>query len=106
MAKKIILTTTTNSTVTVRNNPDGTITTTTNPSSTTTGISSYVYTNAINHKINTSPSPFSLSFSWEGKTVNITLKNGNDVFKLANTFMEWLDKNEIEYNVKTSKKKK
>ena len=52
------------------------------------------------------PSPFSLEFNWNDKAVNISLKNGNDVFKLANGFMEWLDKNEIEYNVKTSGKKK
>jgi hypothetical protein len=51
-------------------------------------------------------SPFSLSFHWEDKSVNISLKNGNDIFKLANAFMEWLDKNEIEYEVKTSGKKK
>ena len=102
MAKKITLTSTINSTVTVRNNPDGTVTTTTAPSN-----PSYIYTNSIfNHKINSTPQPFNMGFSWEDKSVNITLKNGNDIFKLANAFMEWLDKNEIEYDVKTSKKKK
>lgn len=50
--------------------------------------------------------PFSLSFNWEGKTVNISLKNGNDIFKLANAFMKMLDENEIEYEVKTTGKKK
>jgi len=54
----------------------------------------------------TQPLPFSLGFSWKDKSVSISLKNGNDVFKLANGFMEWLDKNEIEYEVKTSGKKK
>jgi hypothetical protein len=54
----------------------------------------------------TQPSPFSLGFSWEGRSVSIMLKNGNDVFKLANAFMGWLDSNEIEYNVKTTKPKK
>lgn len=52
------------------------------------------------------PTPFHINFSWDGKTVDVTLKNGNDIFKLANAFMEWLDKNEIEYNVKTKNKKR
>jgi hypothetical protein len=52
------------------------------------------------------PSPFNITFSWDDKTVNVTLKNGNDIFKLANAFMEWLDTNEIEYNVKTKGRKK
>jgi len=72
---------------------------------TTTSINTTpLYTNYTYTPPNTSP--FSLSFSWEGKSVNIELKNGNDVFKLANAFMEWLDKNGIEYNVKTKNKRK
>ena len=51
------------------------------------------------------PSPFSLRFNWKDKSVDIVLKNGNDIFKLANAFMEWLDSNKIEYNVKTTKPK-
>jgi hypothetical protein len=52
------------------------------------------------------PTPFHINFSWDGKTVDVTLKNGNDIFKLANAFMEWLDKNEIDYSVKTKGKRK
>jgi hypothetical protein len=52
------------------------------------------------------PTPFNIRFSWDNKEVDISLKNGNDVFKLANAFMEWLDKNGIEYNISTSSKKK
>lgn len=51
------------------------------------------------------PSPFNVTFSWDDKSVTVTLKDGNDIFKLANAFMEWLDANEIEYDVKTRKKK-
>ena len=54
----------------------------------------------------TTPTPFHINFSWDGKTVDVALKNGNDIFKLANAFMDWLDKNEIDYNVKTKGKRK
>ena len=54
----------------------------------------------------TTPTPFHINFSWDGKIVDVTLKDGNDIFKLANVFMEWLDTNEIEYNVKTKGKRK
>jgi len=50
--------------------------------------------------------PFNIRFNWNNKEVVVSLKDGNDVFKLANKFMKWLDMNEIEYNVKTSKRKK
>jgi hypothetical protein len=52
------------------------------------------------------PSAFSLSFSWDDKTVNISLKNGNDIFKLANAFMKLLDNEGIEYDIKTNKNKR
>jgi TATA-box binding protein (TBP) (component of TFIID and TFIIIB) len=88
-------------------------TTTTNSNSTLTTIngtstSTYYNPNIGNTYIyqGNTPTPFSINFSWDGKSVNISLKNGNDIFKLANAFMEWLDKNEIEYEVKTSGKKK
>jgi TATA-box binding protein (TBP) (component of TFIID and TFIIIB) len=88
-------------------------TTTTNSNSTLTTIngtstSTYYNPNIGNTYIyqGNTPPPFSINFSWDGKSVNISLKNGNDIFKLANAFMEWLDKNEIEYEVKTSGKKK
>ena len=54
----------------------------------------------------TTPTPFNIRFSWDNKEVDISLKDGNDIFKLANAFMEWLDTNEIEYNVKTNGKRK
>ena len=50
--------------------------------------------------------PFNIRFNWNNKEVVVSLKDGNDVFKLANKFMKWLDMNEIEYNVKTSKRKR
>ena len=52
------------------------------------------------------PTPFNINFSWDGKSVDVSLKNGNDIFKLANAFMDWLDKNEIDYSVKTKGRKK
>ena len=54
----------------------------------------------------TPPTPFHINFSWDGKIVDVTLKNGNDIFKLANAFMKWLETNEIEYSVKTKGRKK
>lgn len=74
----------------------------------TTSTSTYYNPNIGNNYIYKSPkpSPFNINFSWEGKNVDVSLKNGNDIFKLANAFMEWLDKNEIEYEVKTTGKKK
>lgn len=52
------------------------------------------------------PTPFNIRFSWDDKEVDISLKDGNDIFKLANKFMKWLDMNKIEYNVKTKNKRK
>jgi len=52
------------------------------------------------------PSAFSLSFSWDDRTVNISLKKGNDVFKLAKAFMKMLDNEGIEYDIKTNKKRR
>jgi hypothetical protein len=50
-------------------------------------------------------SPFSMSFSWDKKEVQITLKDGNDILKIAKLLTEMLDKNNIEYNLKTRKQK-
>jgi len=50
--------------------------------------------------------PFSINFKWDNKIVDVSLKDGNDIFKLANALTNWLDKNKIEYNIKTSKRKK
>lgn len=52
------------------------------------------------------PTPFSLTFSWDNKEVSVSLKNGNDIFKLVNVFTKWLDSEDIEYNIKTKHKKK
>jgi len=52
------------------------------------------------------PIPFHIKFAWDNKEVDVSLKNGNDIFKLANAFMKWLDVNEIEYNVKTKRQRK
>lgn len=104
---------------TITNNTSGTILTTsnTNISSSSSGTlwttagttTSYTYYNPnIGNQFvyDTTPTPFHINFSWDGKTVDVTLKNGNDIFKLANAFMKWLDANEIEYNVKTKGRKK
>lgn len=80
-------------------------TTSSNPVWTTTTTTAttnpYLYNSL---KIN--PNPFSFSFSWDNKTVSITLKDGNDIFKIANAVMKLLDNNGIEYKVKTSGKRK
>lgn len=52
------------------------------------------------------PNTFSVTFSWKNKSVDISLKEGNDVFKLATAFMNWLDSNDIEYDIKTTGRKK
>ena len=50
--------------------------------------------------------PFNISLSWGGKQVSISLKDGNDVFKLANMFVEMLKANNIEFDIKTINNKK
>jgi hypothetical protein len=47
------------------------------------------------------PSTFNIIFSWENRDVTISLKEGNDVFKLADAFTKWLDDNDIKYDIKT-----
>lgn len=85
-------------TITTSNTPGTVFTTSTNTA---------YYPNIGNNFVyDTTPTPFHINFSWDGKTVDVCLKNGNDIFKLANMFMEWLDTNEIEYNVKTKGKRK
>lgn len=100
---------------TITSNTSGTILTTSNTNVShsihtalgTTSTTWYHNPNITNQFIyNTTPTPFNINFSWDGKTVDVTLKNGNDIFKLANAFMEWLDKNEIDYSVKTKGRKK
>jgi hypothetical protein len=48
--------------------------------------------------------PFYVNFSYEGKSVRISLIKGEDVFKLAEMFKNILEQNMIEYKVETSKK--
>ena len=92
----------------------GTITTASSSNTvlTTTSTGTTTYTNLAPNYNNLTispsfqPSAFSLSFSWDNRTVNISLKKGNDIFKLANAFMKMLDNEGIEYDVKTNKKRK
>jgi hypothetical protein len=51
------------------------------------------------------PLPFSIMFSYESKEVSVSLKNGEDIFRLAKVFMKILEDNNIEYNIKTKGKK-
>lgn len=93
------------------NNLSDTVLTTTNTnishSMWTTSTNTAYTPNIGNHFVyDTTPTPFHINFSWDNKTVDVALKNGNDIFKLANAFMDWLDKNEIDYSVKTKGKRK
>ena len=45
--------------------------------------------------------PFNIRFSYGGKSVNISLLKGNDIFKLAKVFENILTENGIEYDVET-----
>ena len=49
--------------------------------------------------------PFNIRFSYGGKSVNISLLKGEDVFKLAELFKNMLGKHEIEYNIEISDNK-
>ena len=49
--------------------------------------------------------PFSINFNYGSKEVNVSLKNGEDIFRLAKVFMKILDENDIEYNIRTKGKK-
>jgi hypothetical protein len=46
--------------------------------------------------------PFNIRFSYGGKSVNISLLKGEDVFKLAEIFQNILNENGIEYNIEIS----
>jgi hypothetical protein len=45
--------------------------------------------------LNLTPTPFSVTFTWSGKSVTVQLDNGEDVLKLANIFSEFLTNNGI-----------
>ena len=47
--------------------------------------------------------PFSITFSWEGETITIELKQGKDVLKVASVFSLMLTENGIEHNIKRQK---
>jgi hypothetical protein len=44
-------------------------------------------------KLNLTPTPFSVTFTWSGKSITVQLENGEDVLKLANIFSEFLTNN-------------
>ena len=98
--KNTITAGTTGNTITTTNTP---IWNTTSGTTTNTTIVSnpYVYSG-----YTIEPTPFMISFSWDGKDVTVSLKNGKDIFKLARIFTEILDANNVEYNIKTNKKRK
>ena len=108
MAKKSITTSNTNSTILTTSNTNISSSSSGTLWTTTTDTSTYYNPNIGNQFVyqSTPPTPFHINFSWDGKIVDVTLKDGNDVFKLANAFMKWLDANEIEYSVKTKGKKR
>jgi len=78
----------------------GGYTTTTTGGYTTTTSSTNTTKPYIYHK-----EPFNIIFEWNGKQVGVSLKNGNDLFKLAKVFINTLEINNIEYNIKTNKKR-
>ena len=45
------------------------------------------------------PIPFGITFTWKDKNVRITLKDGEDVIKLAKEFAIFLDNAKIEYTL-------
>jgi len=51
----------------------------------------------------TSDTPFGVHFVWKDKLVTIRLKHGEDVFKLADKFCEFLEQNGIEYEKEVCK---
>ena len=94
-------------TITTSNTPGTVPTTSSGTVFSTTSTNTAYYPNIGNQFVyDTTPTPFHIGFNWEGKSVTVALKDGNDIFRLANAFMEWLDTNKIEYNVKTKGKRK
>jgi hypothetical protein len=45
--------------------------------------------------LNLTPTPFSVTFTWSGKSITVQLENGEDVLKLANIFSDFLTSNDI-----------
>lgn len=50
-------------------------------------------------QINQPPQPFNINFYWKEKTVEITLQNGEDIFKIAEALQILLDEIEVPYIV-------
>jgi hypothetical protein len=50
--------------------------------------------------LNLTPQPFGISFHWQDKYVKITLKDGEDILKIAREFANFLDNSKIEYEIK------
>ena len=76
---------------------------------TSTGVSNFSTVASTNNTFiynGVKPLPFSITFAWDGNDVSISLKNGDDIFKLARILTEILEANNIEYNIKTNKKRK
>ena len=48
------------------------------------------------------PSPFSVGFSWQGKTKTITLENGEDILKLADAVAVLMKINNIPFKITES----
>ena len=45
---------------------------------------------------------FQITFSFDGDTKTLRLKNGQDVFKLYDVYMKLLEDNDIEYTERSS----
>jgi hypothetical protein len=80
--------------------------TTSGTTNTTIVSNPYVYSGYTIEPTPIEPTPFMITFAWDGKDVTVSLKNGKDIFKLARIFTEILDANNVEYNIKTNKKRK
>ena len=48
---------------------------------------------------NTSSTPFSVSFSWQGNIVTVELVDGEDILKLADVLSKVLTENNIEHKI-------
>jgi hypothetical protein len=76
-----------------------TITTTLNAPPLTNVTSSY---GTFSSKTSYQPPPFSISFSWNGKSKTITLENGEDVLKVADIAATLLKINNIPFKITES----
>ena len=45
--------------------------------------------------LNLSPTPFSVTFNWQGQYITVQLESGEDVLKLAQLFSDFLSSNGI-----------